>query len=86
MGDDDDDPIDPPIDLLMVVIAELHRVGVFRGENLDNMGRRLEDSDLPDLADRVRALPLSNLFDTPSMRRSSIYSIDGSRDGGNGED
>ena len=72
---------DPPIDLAMVLIAELHRVGIFKGENLDNMARRLRDSDLEDLADRVLALPLSNLFDTPEMRRSAMHSLDG----GNGE-
>jgi hypothetical protein len=71
----DDDPPDPPIDLAMVLIAELHRAGLFKGDNLENMARRLREADLPDLADRVEALPLSNLFDSPEMRRSTMHSV-----------
>jgi hypothetical protein len=70
-----DEP-DPTIDLLMVVIAELHRVGIFNGANLSNMGRRLRDSDLEDLAHRLEMLPLSNLFDTPDMRRSAMHAVE----------
>jgi hypothetical protein len=73
---DDDEQPDPPIDLAMVLIAELHRAGLFKGENLANMARRLRDADLPDLADRVESLPLSNLFDSPAMRRSAMHAVD----------
>lgn len=64
----------------MILIAELHRAGLFTGENLTNMARRLDDSDLPELAERVRALPMSNLFDTPDMRRSTFQVFDGGND------
>lgn len=80
----EDYPVDPPVDLTMVLIAELHRAGLFTGENLSNMARRLQMADLPDLADRVLGLPLSNLFDTPDMRRSALFAVDG--DGGNEAD
>lgn len=78
--DIDDDQPDPPVDLSMVLIAELHRAGLFSGDNLDNMARRLRDADLPELADRVVGLPMSNLFDTPEMRRSTFRTFDGGND------
>lgn len=68
---------DPTTDLIMVLIAELVREGVLDTDNLASMSRRLREADQGELANRVVALPLSSLFDTPETRRSAIHAIDG---------
>lgn len=71
---------DPTTDLVMVLIAELVRVGVLDTDNLSKMSRRLREADQGELANRVVALPLSPLFDTPEARRREIHAVDGGSD------
>lgn len=80
----DDYPIDPALDLLMILIAELMRDGALDASNVASMVRRLRLSDLPDLADRLGALHLSNQIDTPQSVRGALYVVDAP--GGNEED
>lgn len=74
--------IDPPMDALMVVVAELMRIGVFQPQNVASMVRRLKLSDLPDIADRIEQLHFSNEVDTPSKNRSAIHLVSDNSDGG----
>lgn len=63
----------------MILIAELQRDGLLDKANITSMVRRLELSDLPDLADRVQMIPLSNALDEPDEIRANIYPIDGGK-------
>jgi hypothetical protein len=64
----------------MIVIAELHRIGMFDYGNLASIARRLELVGEDDAAERVRMLPLSNALTDPEAMREGFYAIDG---GGN---
>lgn len=66
--------------LSIILVAELHRIGLFDVGNLACMARRLELVGEDDLAARVRALPLSNALTDPEEMRASIYSISGGKD------
>jgi len=67
----------------MILIAELQRDGVLEGANITSMVRRLELSNLPDLAQRVQMIPLSNALDDPDEIRGAMFAIDGGlSDGG----
>lgn len=70
---------DPTLDLLMILIAELQRDGVLDGANITSMVRRLEMSDLPNLAQRVKMIPLSNAMDDPDEIRGAMFAIDGGK-------
>jgi hypothetical protein len=70
---------DPTLDLLMILIAELQRDGVLDGANITSMVRRLEMSDLPNLAQRVQMIPLSNAMDDPDEIRGTMFAIDGGK-------
>jgi hypothetical protein len=68
----------------MIIIAELHRIGMFDHGNLASIARRLELAGEDDAAARVRSLPLSNALTDPEAMRAGIYAIDGG--GKEGED
>ncbi len=74
---------DDPHALSMILIAELHRVGMFDRVNLASIARRLELAGDPDAAERVRFLPLSNALTDPDAMRAGLYAVEG---GGNGGD
>lgn len=74
--------MDDPEPLAMILVAELHRIGMFDAGNLASIARRLELVGEDDLAARVRSLPLSNALTDPEAMRAGIYAIDG---GGKGE-
>lgn len=78
--------VDPPMDTLMILIAELMRSGAIKEANIANMVRRLEMSDLPDVAERIEQLHFSNEIDTPSGNRATIHLIHDNTDGGNQPD
>lgn len=61
----------------MILVAELHRIGMFDHGNLACIARRLELVGEDEQAARVRALPLSNALTDPEAMRANIYSIDG---------
>ena len=65
--------------LAMILVAELHRIGLFDVGNLACIARRLELVGEDDLAARVRSLPLSNALTDPEAMRASIYSIGGGK-------
>lgn len=67
----------------MVVVAELLRAGAIDGHNLANMARRLNMADLPDEAERILSLPLSNTFDSPEELRASMHLVGDEPSGGN---
>ena len=69
-----------PHALSMLIIAELHKIGMFDRVNLASIARRLEMAGESDTAERVRFLPLSNALTDPAEMRAGIYAIDG---GGN---
>lgn len=77
--------IDPAMDTLMVLIAELLRNGTLKVENVASMVRRLNLSDLPDVAQRVEQLHFSNEVDTPAKNRGAIHLVSDNSDGGNDE-
>jgi hypothetical protein len=66
-----------PNALGMIIIAELHRIGMFDAGNLASIARRLELVGEDDAAARVRSLPLSNALTDPEAMRSHIYAING---------
>lgn len=66
-----------PEPLAMILVAELHRIGLFDVGNLACIARRLELVGEDDLADRVRSLPLSNALTDPEVMRANIYAIHG---------
>lgn len=66
-----------PNTLAMILVAELHRVGMFDMGNLACIARRLDLVGETDLADRVRSLPLSNALTDPEAMRAGMYAIDG---------
>ena len=68
-----------PEPLAMILVAELHRIGMFDAGNLACIARRLELVGEDDLAERVRFLPLSNALTDPEAMRDGIYSIDGGK-------
>ena len=74
--------VDPPMDTLMILIAELMRNGTLKEVNIANMVRRLEMSDLPEVAERIEQLHFSNEIDTPSGNRATIHLISDNSDGG----
>lgn len=78
----DTPPPDPALDTLFVLIAELHKRGVIGEAELASMARRLDMAELPDEADRVRSVPLSNLFDDPDEIRAGLHIVP---DGGNSD-
>lgn len=61
----------------MILVAELHRIGLFDVGNLACIARRLVLVGEDDLAARVRSLPLSNALTDPETMRAGIYSING---------
>jgi len=61
----------------MILLAELHRVGMFDVGNLACIARRLELVGEIGQASRVRSLPLSNALTDPEAMRGNIYSING---------
>lgn len=69
-----------PDALSIILVAELHRIGLFDVGNLACMARRLELVGEDVLAARVRALPLSNALTDPDAMRAGIYSISGGKD------
>lgn len=69
-----------PHALPMLIIAELHRIGMFDHGNLASIARRLELVGEDDVAERVRMLPLSNALTDPEAMRAGMHVIDG---GGN---
>lgn len=77
---DDSYPVDPALDAVFVLIAELMRERLLNRHNVENMARRLQDADLPDLATRLTLLHLSNEMDTPEQARASFHVIDGGND------
>jgi hypothetical protein len=80
-----DYPESAAIDLTMVLIAELMRDGLLDAQNVASMMRRLRLSDLPDLADRLQGLHLSNQIDAPDQVRDSLHVVDSSDGGNTGE-
>ena len=70
-----------PHALPMILLAELHRIGMFDHGNLASIARRLELAGDEDAAARVRSLPLSNALTDPEAMRASIHCING----GNGD-
>ncbi|UAB76959.1 hypothetical protein INR77_08870 [Erythrobacter sp. SCSIO 43205] len=70
------DPSDPNA-LAMVLVAELHKIGLFDEGNLATIARRLELSGEDDLAERVRALPVSNALTDPVEMRAGLHVIHG---------
>lgn len=73
------EPQDPNA-LAMILVAELHRIGLFDHGNLACIARRLELVGEDDLADRVRSLPLSNALTDPEAMRAGLYSISGGKE------
>lgn len=82
MPDEPTYPPDPSLDALFVVVAELHRSGLFDAANLASMRRRLELSGHGELAERLAMIPLANAIDTPEANQAALHLIDG----GNGPD
>jgi len=70
-----------PHALAMILVAELHRIGMFDIGNLASIARRLELAGEDDVAARVRMLPLSNALTDPEAMRSNIYAIGGGKEG-----
>lgn len=68
-----------PEPLAMILVAELHRIGMFDVGNLACIARRLELVGEDDLAARVRSLPLSNALTDPEAMRANVYSIGGGK-------
>jgi hypothetical protein len=77
---DEPDPQRDAHAMSMILIAELHRIGMFDHGNLASIARRLELAGEDDAAQRVRALPLSNALTDPEAMRASIYSISGGKE------
>lgn len=71
----------PATDAVLILAAELHRVGFFDAANLATMAKRLGDCGHTDLAARMSALPLSNALTDPEAMRAGIYAIDGGNGG-----
>jgi hypothetical protein len=71
--------MDEPDALSMILVAELHRIGLFDAGNLSCIARRLELVGDDDKAARVRMLPLSNALTDPEAMRASIYTISGGK-------
>ena len=72
---------DPATDAVLILAAEMHRVGFFDAANLATMAKRLADCGHGDLAERMASLPIMNALTDPEAMRSGLYAIDG----GNGE-
>ena len=66
--------------VLSVLIAQLRRNGTLSNADLDNMRRRLLESDRPEHADAIAGVLLSDMIDDPHERRASIHAIDGGAD------
>lgn len=74
--DDGGSGLDP---VLAVLIAQLRRNGTLSNADLDNMRRRLIESDRENLADAINVVLFSDLIDDPYERRAHIHSIDGGK-------
>lgn len=72
-----DTPPKEPDALAMILVAELHRIGLFDAGNLACIARRLELVGEDELAARVRSLPISNALTDPEAMRAGLYAIDG---------
>ena len=66
-----------PNALAIILLAELHRIGLVDLGNLTCIARRLELANEMDLAERVQAIPISNAFTEPDVIRAGIYLING---------
>lgn len=69
-----------PHALPMLIIAELHKIGMFDSVNLASIARRLELAGDPETAERVRFLPLSNALTDPAEMRAGMYVVDEDED------
>lgn len=76
------DPPRDPHSLAMILVAELHKIGMFDHGNLASIARRLELAGEDDAAERVKMLPLSNALTDPEAMRANVYSISGGKEGG----
>jgi hypothetical protein len=72
--DDTGSGLDP---VLSVLIAQLRRNGTLSNTDIDNMQRRLIESDRADLADAITVVLFSDMIDDPGERRASIHVLDG---------
>lgn len=80
----DDYPLDPALDTLFILIAELLKTSKLGDANVDSMVRRLRMADLDDVADRLEVLHYSNEVDSPAAFRGGFELIEGGKpDGGN---
>lgn len=70
-----------PHALAMILVAELHKIGMFDQANLASIARRLELVGEDATAGRVRMLPLSNALTDPEAMREGLYAIDGGKCG-----
>jgi hypothetical protein len=66
-----------PNALAIILLAELHRIGLVDLGNLACIARRLELANEMDLAERVQAIPISNALTYPDAIRAGIYLING---------
>jgi hypothetical protein len=71
--------------LVGALMAQLHQSGILRGTDIEAIARRLDLSDMPDMAESVRSIPLADALADPDVVRHSFAVIDGGRDGGNGD-
>lgn len=84
---EDRDPVDPALDTLFVLIAELMKTGKLGASSIDSMVRRLRMADLEEVADRLEVLHYSNELDSPGSFRKGFHLIEGGQpDGGNSDD
>lgn len=66
-----------PDALAMILLAELHKVGIFDAANLATIARRLSLSGEDELAARVELLPLANALTDPDQMRAGIHIVSG---------
>jgi hypothetical protein len=69
--------------LVGALIAQLYQNGSLHGDDIEAIARRLDQSGMPDMADEVRAVPVSDALAAPESLRYGFEVIDGGRDGGN---
>ena len=72
--------------LLEVLIAQLFNNGTLSQADLENMDRRLHEGGHEAASGALLGIRLSNMLDTPALRRASLHSIDGGRDSDGGND
>jgi hypothetical protein len=68
--------------VLHALIAQLFAAGLFRASDLTAIAKRLDFSEMPEAAERIRQLPLSDAMIDPASIRSGFTVVDG----GNGTD